>query len=161
MIKQTKAGIERGRAIYPSRDPRGTSSVRLSEAERASDARLRASLDIETVGVLFFTADGRIVDGNDAFLRMVCFTREDLAARRLRWDELTPPEWMPRTLRVRDELIETGKGAPFEKEYFRKDGSRWWGLFASKMLDDEIAVASEEDRGTIFTVRLPILVAGA
>jgi PAS domain S-box-containing protein len=58
----------------------------------------------------------------------------------LRWDELTPPEWMPQTLRGLEELKATGQGTPFEKEYLRKDGSRWWGLFAGRMLDGGTAV---------------------
>ena len=75
-----------------------------------------------------------------AFLRLSGFTREDVEAGLLRWDELTPPEWMSRTLSNLEELKATGQGRPFEKEYFRKDGSRWWGLFAGRMLDDGTAV---------------------
>lgn len=117
-----------------------TEHRRAEQALRASEERFRSALEIETVGVLFFSADGRITDGNDAFLHMAGFTREDLAAGQLRWDALTPPEWMPQTLRALEELQATGQSTPFEKEYIRKDGSRWWGLFAGKMLDDEIAV---------------------
>ena len=63
---------------------------------RRSEERFRRIAEIETVGVIFFTIDGRITDGNDAFLRMSGHSREALAAGRLRWDELTPPDWMPR-----------------------------------------------------------------
>ena len=35
--------------------------------------------------------DGRILDANDAFLRMVQYDREDLVAGRMRWTEMTPP----------------------------------------------------------------------
>ena len=107
---------------------------------RKSEERFRRVAEIETVGVIFFDAKGRITDGNAAFLRMSGFTREDLQTGLLRWDELTPPEWMPRTLSALEELKATGQGTPFEKEYLRKDGTRWWGLFAGRMLDECTAV---------------------
>ncbi len=44
---------------------------------------------------------------------------------RLRWTDLTPPEWRERDdASAWHELKTTGAVQPFEKEYFRKDGSR-------------------------------------
>ena len=120
---------------------RATEDLRDREARlRRSEERFRRISEIETVGVIFFDIGGRITDGNAAFLRMSGFTREDLDAGLLRWDELTPPEWMAQTVRRNEELKATGQGTPFEKEYLRKDRSRWWGLFAGRMLDDGTAV---------------------
>ena len=107
---------------------------------RASEERFRRVAETETVGVLFFDTAGRITDANAAFLRMSGFTREDVEAGRLRWDELTPPEWLPQTLQVLAELKATGQGTPYEKQYLHKDGFRWWGLFAPRMLDSNTAV---------------------
>ena len=120
---------------------RVTADLRDREARlRKSEERFRRVAEIETVGVIFFDIEGRIIDGNAAFLRMSGFSREDLEAGLIRWDALTPPEWMPRTLGILNELKATGHGTPFEKEYIRKDGSRWWGLFAGRMLDDSTGV---------------------
>jgi PAS domain S-box-containing protein len=48
-----------------------------------------------------------------------------VVAGRLCWTELTPPEWLDRDeRRWLHELKVTGSLQPFEKEYFRKDGSR-------------------------------------
>jgi PAS domain S-box-containing protein len=126
------AAVDRLRAMGDLRDR----EARL----RRSEERFRRISEIETVGVIFFDTEGRITDGNAAFLRMSGFTREDLEAGLLRWDELTPPEWMAQTLRSIEELKRTGQAVPFEKEYIRKDGSRWWGLFAGKLLDGGTAV---------------------
>lgn len=116
---------------------RVTSNLQEGQARlRRSEERLRRVTEIETVGVLFFDTEGHITDANPAFLRMSGFSREDIAEGRVRWDELTPPEWMPATLRVLEEMKATGHGKPFEKKYIRKDGSQWWGLFAGRMLDD-------------------------
>ena len=111
-----------------------TEQRRAAEAIRESEDRLRAALQIDTVGVIFFDTDGAITEANDAFLRMSGYSREDVAAGSVRWDELTPLEWMAASERAVEELKATGSTTPYEKEYFRKDGSRWWALFAAKRL---------------------------
>jgi PAS domain S-box-containing protein len=110
------------------------------EALRESEERLQLAIAIETVGVIFFKADGQITEANDAFLRMSGYSREDLAEGLLRWDAMTPPEWMPRSLEAVEELQTTGRTTPYEKEYIRKEGSRWWGLFAATRLGEEESV---------------------
>src|SRR5712675_553964 len=55
---------------------------------------------------------------------MVGYDREDLAYGRIRWTELTPAEWVGATQRALTQLRATGSCESFEKEYFRKDGSR-------------------------------------
>jgi len=55
---------------------------------------------------------------------MIQYTREDLMSGRLRWTDLTPLEWRDRDERSVAELKATGSIQPFEKEYFRKNGSR-------------------------------------
>ncbi|HVK06164.1 MAG TPA: PAS domain-containing protein [Armatimonadaceae bacterium] len=93
--------------------------------------RAQRLLDAGLVGVLYWSIDGGIEDANDTFLQMLGYTRDDLAAGRIDWIELTPPD-----LRARDEqpvadLHATGRHLPFEKEYVRKDGTRVPVLVAS------------------------------
>jgi PAS domain S-box-containing protein len=107
---------------------------------RESEERLRRAIEIETVGVIFFKTDGSITNANDAFLRMSGYSREDLAEGLVRWDEMTPPEWMPHSLKAIKELESTGRTIPYEKEFVRKDGSRWWALFAATRLNEEEGV---------------------
>lgn len=115
--------------------------ARSRTALRAIEARFRAALEIETVGVVYFDLKSRITDANDAFLHMIGFSRQDLESGHLRWDKLTPPEWIDRTQQDFEELGATGQSAPYEKEYYRGDGSRRWGLFTGKALGNGIAVA--------------------
>jgi PAS domain S-box-containing protein len=117
-----------------------TERKRAEEALKESEERLQRAIAIETVGVIFFKAEGQITEANDAFLRMSGYGREDLAEGLLRWDVMTPPEWMPRSLEAVEELQTTGRTTPYEKEYIRKDGSRWWGLFAATRLGEEESV---------------------
>ena len=55
---------------------------------------------------------------------MIGYDREDLLAGRIRWTDLTPPELRERNEQTLEELNRSGTTQPFEKEYFRKDGSR-------------------------------------
>ena len=56
---------------------------------------------------------------------MVGYDREDLVSSSVRWTDMTPPEWRERDeQQLVPELKMTGSLQPFEKEFFRKDGSR-------------------------------------
>lgn len=112
-----------------------------AEAARCrSEARLRKVLEIETAGVVFFDLVGGIFDANDAFLATVGYSRAELEAGEVRYENLTPPDWRWRDEKTIAELKARGKAGPFEKEYTRKDGSRIWILCADKMLDERTAV---------------------
>ncbi|WP_207485802.1 hybrid sensor histidine kinase/response regulator [Arenibaculum pallidiluteum] len=113
-----------------------TEAKRVEAALRASEARFRAALEIRTVGAIYFDMDGRITDANDAFLEMSGYSHEDLRSGLVTWQRMTPPEWMEHSETAFAELKAIGQTTPYEKEYLRKDGSRWWGLFAATMIDD-------------------------
>jgi PAS domain S-box-containing protein len=109
--------------------------ARAEEALRESEERLQKAIAIETVGVFFLDREGCLTDANNTFLSMSGLGREDLESERVRWRTLTPPEWITHTERAFEELKQTGKTTPYEKEFLRKDGSRRWGLFAAARLD--------------------------
>ncbi len=49
--------------------------------------------DLNIIGVLFWDAGGNITGANDRFLQTVRYSREDLVAGALHWNEMTPAEW--------------------------------------------------------------------
>jgi PAS domain S-box-containing protein len=91
-------------------------------AER--EGKIRRLVDANIIGIVVWNAGGDILEANDEFLRMVGYEREDLVSGRVSWGDLTPPEWRERDERALAEIGATGSAHPFEKEYFRKDGSR-------------------------------------
>ena len=88
------------------------------------EGKIRRLVDANIIGIFIADREGRILEANDAFLRIVGYDREDLVSGRVRWTELSPPEWRERDILTQAELNSTGIVQPFEKEYFRKDGSR-------------------------------------
>jgi PAS domain S-box-containing protein len=127
-------------------------NVRLFEAEKQRtlalahanrnlaqrEAKIRRLVDANIIGIFIWDFDGRILEANDAFLHIVGYDHEDLIAGRIRWTDLTPPEWRERDTQLIQEHKLTRTLQPFEKEYFRKDGSRIPVL---------IGVATFEDSG--------------
>jgi PAS domain S-box-containing protein len=100
-------------------------NVRLHSDLKRREKKIRRLVDANIIGIVIWDLEGRILEANDAFLRIVGYDREDLATGRVRWTDLTPPEWLDRDARQWvPELERTGILPPFEKEYFRKDGSR-------------------------------------
>ena len=125
---------ERGGLVGYSKILRDMSERRRAEtALRASEERFRRAMDIGTVGVLFFRLDGRVLDANAAFERLVGYTAEALRALP-DWLALTPPEFRASTAHAARELAERGDTAPYEKQMIRRDGTRFWGLFAPTRL---------------------------
>ena len=93
-------------------------------AVREREAKIRRLVDANIIGIFIWDFDGRILEANEAFLQIVGYDREDLLAGRLRWTDLTPPDWHERDAQWIEEHKRTGFLPPFEKEYFRKNGSR-------------------------------------
>jgi PAS domain S-box-containing protein len=108
---------------------------RLYRELQAREAKIRRLVDANIVGVVVAQLDGKVLEANDAFLRLVGYTREDVTAGRLRWTELTPPEWQDVTNRALAQLRATGTCEFFEKEYARRDGTRVPVLIASAVIE--------------------------
>jgi len=98
-------------------------NARLYNDLQEREIRIRRLVDANIIGILIWGREGQILDANDAFLRIVGYDREDLASG-LSWRELTPAEFHDRSVQALEELKTTGTTQRYEKEFFRKDGSR-------------------------------------
>ena len=87
------------------------------------EEKIRRLVDAGILGIFFANVEGEIVEANQAFLQLLQYERDDLVSGRLRWADLTPAEWRERDERALAEFVATGV-FQYEKEYFRKDGSR-------------------------------------
>jgi PAS domain S-box-containing protein len=106
------------------------------EALRHSEERLRGAFAIMTVGVMFWGKGFGLTEVNDAFLAMTGFSRKEALGRT--WQQLTPEEFHEASWQAVEQVTTLGEATPYEKQYFRKDGSRWWGLFAPRKVGDEV-----------------------
>jgi PAS domain S-box-containing protein len=114
---------------------REKAEAEVRELARGLDVKLRRLVEANVVGIVTWNLKGAIIDANDAFLRMVQYEREDFTSGRVRWTDLTPAEWRGCAERAVAELKESGIFEPFEKEYFRKDGSRVSALVGGALFE--------------------------
>jgi PAS domain S-box-containing protein len=98
--------------------------TRSESALRASEAKFRSLFDSNVIPINFWCADGRVSDANGAYLELTGFRPEDLAAGRVRWDEITPPDFQQLDRAAMEEARLRGACTPFEKEYVLRDGRR-------------------------------------
>jgi PAS domain S-box-containing protein len=108
------------------------------EALQKSETRFRRLVDSPMVGVVQEHADGRLLDANDVFLKMVGYTRQDLEAGRMKWMDMTPSEFRAQSERFISEVARGMVRAPIEKAYIRKDGSRVPALVGGAPVGDSL-----------------------
>ena len=123
-------------------------NTRLYSELTERDARIRRLVEANIIGIVIWNLDGRIIEANEAFLRMVGYGREDLVSGRVRWREVTPDKWREADEQALAELAATGICEPFEKEYFRQDGSRVPVLVGAALVEER------RDEGVAFVLDL-------
>ncbi len=116
--------------------------------QKRIDARFRRLVDSNVQGVFFWNTGGQVTDANDAFLRMIGYSREDLDAGGIMWTDMTPPDLIPQDRRVLRDLATRGVCEPYEKEFIRKDGSRVPIFIGPAMFEDN------RDEGFCFVLDL-------
>jgi PAS domain S-box-containing protein len=81
--------------------------------------RFQCLFDSNSVGIILCGFQGQITEANDHFLGMLGYAREDLP---LRADRMTPPRWHDLDAAKAAEVMATGAGTTWEKEYIARDG---------------------------------------
>ncbi|MCB9881433.1 MAG: PAS domain S-box protein [Planctomycetes bacterium] len=129
----------------------GTLAIFLDQTERnhfrseirSLQERLDAFFRSSVLGMIFGDVHGRILDANDEYLRIIGRTREQLEAGLVRWDDITPAEFLPLDAERIAEARLQGRCTPYEKQYRRPDGSTIWVLVGYVLLepDRELSVA--------------------
>jgi PAS domain S-box-containing protein len=120
----------------------------LRELATGLEAKVRRLVDANIIGICIWNIEGRIIEANEAFLRIVGYGREDLLSGRVSWREVTPDKWRAADEQALAELAVTGVCTPFEKEYFREDGSRVPVLVGAALLE------GRRDEGVAFVLDL-------
>ncbi|MCM3874169.1 MAG: EAL domain-containing protein [Pyrinomonadaceae bacterium] len=98
------------------------------------EARLSSIFDHSITGICFADLDGLITEANEAFLKIVGFSRDDLSSGKLSWREMTAPEYRHLDDHAIERMKVAGTCTPFAKECTRKDGSHVPVLFSAALV---------------------------
>jgi PAS domain S-box-containing protein len=92
------------------------------KALQASEARHGRLVESNIIGIITADLSGEVLEANDAFLKMVGYTRQDLHMGLVRCTEMTPAEYEQLDHLATNELWASGACVPYEKQFIRKDG---------------------------------------
>ncbi|HEX3853266.1 MAG TPA: response regulator [Polyangiaceae bacterium] len=101
-----------------------TERVRAEQEARKSEERFRRVFESNMIGLTFFRTNGEVLEANDAVLQIMGYSRADFTAGELNWRKSTVPGFEQLDEKALAEMASNGVCTPFEKEFFRKDGSR-------------------------------------
>jgi PAS domain S-box-containing protein len=103
--------------------------------------------------------ENQIIDANDALLRMIGHTREQLTAGKIDWLEMTPEKYRSLDRNALEQLREFGTCVPFEKEFILPDGTSFpfligavrlsldpfqWSVYMMDLTEQRKAQAAEQ-----------------
>jgi PAS domain S-box-containing protein len=121
---------------------------RAEAALREREGRIRRLIESNIIGIFFWDVQHGITDANDAFLRIVGYSREALFAEGIDWRTMTPAQYRDLDRQALEALRTHGVCPTYEKEYVRQDGTRLPVLVGSTLLE------GEQDKGVSFVLDL-------
>jgi PAS domain S-box-containing protein len=130
----TKPIVEEGLLYAVAHDV--TSRKQLEAELRLNQERFKCLYEADIIGIVVADFTGDIVEANDAFLKIVGYSRTDLQNQAVSWLDMTPPEWLPFDQASIQQVQQTGSGPIYEKEFIRKDGSRVSVLLGAALLSE-------------------------
>ena len=113
-----------------------TEQRRVEAALRESTSLLDRLREANVLGVVV-TGEEQIYDANDAFLDLIGYSRDDLAAGRISYQGITAVGWADRNREALEQLRSTGAFQPFEKEYLHRDGHQVPVLVGGALISPE------------------------
>jgi PAS domain S-box-containing protein len=112
-----------------------TDELAAQRDSKIQESRLRALFELSPVGIaLNDFATGKFLDGNQKLIKPTGYSEAEFKS--LSYYDLTPSEYSEKEAEMLTMLSTTSRYGPFEKEYIRKDGTRYPVLLNGVLVED-------------------------
>jgi PAS domain S-box-containing protein len=113
-----------------------TEKRKVGEAVAESERRFRTLFQNTQLAITIADLDGKIVDANEQFSKMMGYLPEELKGRNIY--ELQTPRIRPEdSVLVQVLMKHDSQNANVDRQWVRKDGTTWWGHVIASMLYDD------------------------
>lgn len=133
MIYDATGQITGGVAVYRNVTERHYLEQQLQYAER----KFRSLVESNIVGVMVTDQEGKMYEVNNRLVQQLGYSQEELLSGNIRVKDILVSEYQSARTRAWKTLISQGASLPEEKEYIRKNGSRFPALVAAVTIDHE------------------------
>ena len=97
---------------------------RQESARLVTESKLRKLRESGLIGIFSYNQTGTVKQANDAFLKIIGYTKEELQDDRISLSRLITAEYLAQNSRADREIAARGFSPIYEEELQRKDGSR-------------------------------------
>jgi len=100
-----------------------TAALEASTANlRVSEGKFRRTFECNMIPMGVWGPAGTVTEANDALLKLIDRSREDVAAGRIHWRDISPPCDRAHDNAFFDDIAVRGVGSAYEKEFLDSDG---------------------------------------
>jgi diguanylate cyclase (GGDEF)-like protein/PAS domain S-box-containing protein/hemerythrin-like metal-binding protein len=112
--------------------------LRAESLQREGEKHFRAVFEHTTAAMARNSPNGEFIEVNDAFCKLFGYSREEIVAQHLSWQQLVHPEHLKEGLSLVKQLL-SGEIADFKLElrYLHKEGEVIWGSLQVALIRDQ------------------------
>jgi PAS domain S-box-containing protein len=114
-----------------------TERHRLEQQLQYAEQKFRSLVESNIVGVMVTDQTGRMYEVNNRLVQLLDYSRDELLSENTRVKDLLAEEYHSARARAWKTLLSQGASLPEEKEYVRKDGSRFPALVTAVTINQE------------------------
>ena len=121
LVSSVRAALRARQRQYEIRDSLQARDVALAELKQERQT-LQVVLDNSIVGVIIGKKDDGITYANQAILRLLGYTPDEVSAGRLGWNDINTPEYAEADRKAEEQMRISGIADSYHKELRTKDG---------------------------------------
>jgi len=151
LLSSVRAALRARQRQYEIRDSFVARDAALAELHQQRET-LQVVLDNSIVGVMIGKRGGGIHYANQAILRLLGYTAEEVAEGRVRWSDINTPEYADADRKAEEQMRSHGAVDSYHKELRAKDGRRIPFLVGVTVIPSEnTSAAGSEDMAVFLT----------